>query len=90
MFNMKPPFRMMIASNLTDGHPRNSLELMDELRPLYGTERQFTREVVESHLQSLKAVGIVRDDEAEVDADGRLLVRYAITDFGRDKLRSSL
>ncbi|UIJ38299.1 hypothetical protein LWC08_01680 [Desulfobaculum bizertense] len=89
MFNLKPPFRMMIANSFRDEQPRNAQSLLDELRDEYGSERQFTKSHVENHLMSLKAVGILRDFDAEITESGQLVPRYVITPYGKGKIQES-
>lgn len=90
MFSMKPPLRLAIAALLLDGTPRTAQAVFEALAPGYPGERQLSPATVEEHLNALKAVGIVRAEDEDVDASGRLLLSFAITGYGRRKVEASL
>ncbi len=90
MFGFKLPLRMMIVKLFSDAQPRNAEAVLEALAPIYGNERQFTKENIETHLMSLKAVGILADFDAELSGFGDLSLQYVITDYGKDKLKAAL
>lgn len=82
MLKMNPPLRFMIARLLADGRVRETGEILAELSPLYGRERQFSRQGLEDHLQALKVVGLVEVQDVSLDAAGGLVFRYRISPQG--------
>ena len=90
MFGAKPPFRLAVGAVLLDGKPRTPAEVLAVLAPGYEGERLATLDNVESQLQALKAVGVVKIADEALDAEGELLQTYVISDYGRDKVRRNL
>lgn len=86
MITPKMPLKMSIAQLFTDLTPRTKHNVFSELKGSYGTERQFTRDTIENHLMSLKAVGILKAEEARITSRNELVQVYAITSFGLSKL----
>jgi hypothetical protein len=87
--NSKIPLKLRIAGYFCDGLPHDVDDIFTALGPEYGRERQFTRREIENHLKSLCVVGIIKDTEALLDDDDRLVVTYRISDFGRMKIRKA-
>ncbi|WP_051176986.1 hypothetical protein [Halodesulfovibrio aestuarii] len=90
MTTHKLPLKMSIAHIFTDQAPRTKHHVFVELKSSYGTEKQFTRDTIENHLMSLKAVGILKAEEARLTARNELVQAYVITSFGLSKLVSKL
>lgn len=90
MFGMKPPLRLAIGALLLDGTPRTAQAVFEALAPDYPGERHLSPETVEAHLRALKAVGIVRAEDAAVDESGRLALSFALTGYGRRKVEAAL
>ena len=88
MRKVSPPFKLALAALFLDGRPRGAAELFADLEPEYGTCRFFSAEFVEKGLQSLKAVGILRIGEEREGSPAAPL--YALTAYGREKVRGSL
>lgn len=86
MIPPKMPLKMSIAQLFTDLTPRTKHKVFVELKTSYGTEKQFTRDTIENHLMSLKAVGVLKAEEARITAQNELVQAYAITSFGLSKL----
>lgn len=59
---------------------------MDALKPEYGTEGQFKDSLVENHLASMRAVGMIEDTDMSIDAANNLIQRFKITDYGQSRL----
>ncbi|WP_043806045.1 hypothetical protein [Desulfocurvibacter africanus] len=87
--NQNIPLKLRIAGHFSDGLLHGVDDIFTALSPEYGRERQFTRETIDNHLKSLCVVGIIKDAEAMLDGDDRLIVTYRISDFGRMKIRKA-
>ena len=86
MSTSKLPLKMSIARLFTDNAPRDKHAVYAELEPHYGTERQFSHGMIENHLMSLKAVGILKANDAHITPQNELVRAYVITSFGHSKL----
>ncbi|NYE58515.1 helix-turn-helix transcriptional regulator [Carboxydothermus ferrireducens] len=85
---MKLPLRFRILHLL--GVEQKALipeEIMEKLKDEYGNERQFRKNAIIGHLQSMKAVGLVQTTEVYLTDAGELVERFEITDYGRDRLK---
>lgn len=89
MAEKKLPFRMMIAKSFCDDVAKDYREVMVELAPEFGKEGQFTVARIQDHLMALKAVGILKEDEAIFGEGNEVLQKYRITNYGQDKVHQS-
>jgi DNA-binding PadR family transcriptional regulator len=62
-------------------------EIMAALRPEYGSEGQYRRSTIDTHLASMKAVGMIEITELSMGADGKLLHKFRATEYGRNYLK---
>lgn len=84
---MKLPLRFRILHLLSiEKISMSKLEIMAKLRPEYGDEGQFKESMVELHLQSMRAVGLVEAVDLSLDATDHLQVKYKITEYGFSRL----
>nr|WP_300147557.1 hypothetical protein [Propionicimonas sp.] len=81
------PLRFRIITELATGGAQDTAAIMQSLAPEYGRERQFTKKMIDNHLQSLRAVGLVEDVAVSLDRDGGLVRTAGITDAGRKLLK---
>lgn len=58
-------------------------QIMEALRPEYGSERQFTKDRYMDHVMSLEANGMVNLSSYDLDQNGELRMCYEINDEGR-------
>lgn len=86
MFGMKPPLRFMVARLLADGRPRKAGDVLQDLKPLYGRERQFTLRAIEEHLQALKAVGVTEVQSLSLGQPEGVITSYRLSAHGRQLL----
>ncbi|SDE65675.1 hypothetical protein [Sporomusa acidovorans] len=63
------------------------LEIMEALKPEYGTDGQYRRSIVDDHLASMKAVGMIEILELFMGDDGKLLHKFRATDYGKKYLK---
>jgi len=81
------PLRFRVLTELALNGPQDVTVILRALEPDYGRERQFKRAMLENHLRSLSAVGLVEDVNLSLDESGGLVRTVAITDAGRDLLK---
>jgi hypothetical protein len=64
----------------------NMARIMDELKEEYGSEGQFKPAIMQNHLDSMRAVGLIEVTDAMLDAGNHLDMQYEITEFGMSRL----
>ena len=77
------PARMAVLNYLSTVKNADVKEIMEAMRPQYGHEKQFTKGMYMDHAMSLEANGMCSLISHELDQDGELSLRFAITDDGR-------
>ena len=80
------PMRFRILHIISQHEDINRQELMDALQPEYGCEGQWNNALVENHLASMRAVGMIEDTDISVDAANNLIQRFKITEYGQSRL----
>ena len=76
------PVRTAVLNFLFDKKTGDVEEIMRALKPLYGTEKQFTKARFIDHVMSLEANGLINEVGYDLDDRGELRVRYQINDDG--------
>ena len=77
------PARMAVLNYLSSVENADVNEIMEAMRPLYGKERQFTKDAYLDHVMSLEANGLCSLIRYELDDKDELSLRVAINDDGR-------
>ncbi|MDY4166782.1 MULTISPECIES: hypothetical protein [Eubacteriales] len=77
------PARMAVLNYLSSVENADVNEIMEAMRPLYGKERQFTKDAYLDHVMSLEANGLCSLIRYELDDKDELSLRFAINDDGR-------
>lgn len=77
------PARTAVLNYLYGVKDADISQIMEALKPLYGGERQFTKERYMDHVMSLEANGMVNLHSYDLDHNGELRMRYEINDDGR-------
>ena len=77
------PARMAVLNYLSSVENADVNEIMEAMRPLYGKERQFTKDAYLDHVMSLEANGLCSLIRYELDDKDKLSLRFAINDDGR-------
>lgn len=77
------PVRMAVLNYLSSVENADVNEIMEAMRPLYGKERQFTKDAYLDHVMSLEANGLCSLIRYELDDQDELSLRFAINDDGR-------
>jgi len=82
---MKLPMRFRILHLLIQHEEGLSeLDIMEALRPEYGSEGQFKRSVIDNHVASMKAVGMIEIIDLSMGSDQKLLHKFKVTDYGKN------
>lgn len=77
------PARMAVLNYLSSVENADVNEIMEAMRPLYGKERQFTKDAYLDHVMSLEANGLCSLIRYELNDKDELSLRFAINDDGR-------
>lgn len=80
---MKLPMRFRVLHLLTN-NPKGLTEpeIMEALKPEYGAEGQYSRSNIDSHLASMKAVGLIEISELFMTDEGELMHKFKATENG--------
>lgn len=81
------PMRFRILHFFSTVKEASITELMNGLRSEYGNEGQFNEGTIGEHLLSMRAGGLIETNDIDLDKDGKLIVNYAITEFGQGRLK---
>lgn len=84
------PLRFRILHYISTVDKACADEIMKALKPEYGKEKQFTKEVFVDHLLNMKANFIIDDNDLAFDDKGELIIYYSINDEGRRLLNKYL
>jgi DNA-binding PadR family transcriptional regulator len=84
------PLRFRILHYISTIDKTCADEIMKALKSGYGTEKQFTKEVIMDHLLDMKANFIIDDNDVVLDGKGELVIYYSINDEGRRLLKKYL
>lgn len=77
------PARMAVLNYLSTVENADINEIMESMKSQYGHEKQFTKQMYLDHAMSLEANGMCSLVSHELDENGDLSLRFAITDDGR-------
>lgn len=81
------PVRAAVLKYLFDKENGTVNEIMDELKSIYGKEKQFTKPRFIDHVMSLEANGMVNEVGYGLDKNGELSVRYKINEDGINTIK---
>lgn len=84
---MKLPMRFRILHLISEKENISEMEIMDILKDEYGSEGQCNKSIIDSHLASMKAVGIIEVNEIYLDQYGNLKRKYKISESGLSRLK---
>lgn len=77
------PARTAVLNQMYDSKKYNVQEVMEQLKPEYGGEKQFNHRLYSEHLMALEANGLVELDSYNLDEHDELLMYYIITEEGK-------
>jgi len=80
------PMRFRILHIISKKEDIDLKELMTALKPEYGNEGQLKESIVENHLASMRAVGMINDTKIMIDSSDKLVQRVKITEYGQSRL----
>lgn len=87
---MKLPMRFRIIHLVSQHDTISDNEVVEALRDEYGEEGQYTLSKINTHLMSLRAVGIIENAGVSLDQGGKFVQQFKITDYGINLLNSYL
>lgn len=76
------PIRSRVLHFLAIEKQADIVQVMDALRPEYGSERQFTEANFLDHLLSLKENGLIDEASFDLTQEGNLQIVYQINQEG--------
>ncbi|MCG8526185.1 MAG: hypothetical protein MI748_07395 [Opitutales bacterium] len=80
------PMRFRVLHYASQKDSFNYSDVLRDLKEEYGTDGQFKKSMILSHLNSLRAVGMIEEVAVDFDEAKELLVQYKITKYGRVRL----
>lgn len=80
------PLRFRILHYASNKESFNYKDLLKDLKDEYGNDGQFNKGMMNLHIDSLRAVGMLEEANVDFDQNKELLVEYRITDYGRGRL----
>lgn len=80
------PMRFRMLHIISKNEDIDCGELITALKPEYGTEGQLKASIIENHLASMRAVGMIKDTQLSVNESNELIQRVKITEYGRSRL----
>lgn len=83
----KIPMKMRAIEWLKANPNSNVEQIMEGVKSEYGTEGQFTLANFTHMTQALKAVGIIRNTNVELDKNEKVVVSYSLTDYGISSMK---
>ncbi|HWR44460.1 hypothetical protein [Sporomusa sp.] len=83
---MTLPMRFRILHLLTL-QELSEIEILEALKPEYGLEGQYKRSTIDTHLASMKAVGMIEITDLSMGNDGKLLHKFRATEYGKKYLK---
>jgi hypothetical protein len=80
-------FRILHLVNQAEGKPLTTNEIYQALYDEYTGEGQFSLDLMEDHLMSIKAVGLIEAVEPHFDEYGEARYKYRITTAGQARTK---
>ena len=84
------PLYYAIIKHFEDGKEDSAQGVVSALEPTYHGYKLLNVKDVEEALATAKENGLLDEVEYGLDAEGKLIISYAITDFGAEMLRKYL
>ena len=81
------PLRFRILHYIASVDRACADDIMQALRPEYGMEKQFKKEVIVDHLFSMKANFVIDDNDVSINDKNELLIYYSINEEGSRLLK---
>lgn len=83
----KLPMRFRILHFFTQQKKACTSDVMRALKSEYGDEGQFTADRIDQHLASMRASGLLEDQNVEFDDNNQLVQWFSITEFGASRMK---
>lgn len=78
------PSRTAVLNQMYDHQEVDVAQIMAELKPQYGQEKQFNEKMYLEHLMALEANGLAELTRYDLDENEELVIYYKITDEGKE------
>ena len=80
------PLYYAIVKHFMDDGEYCADDVIDALRPNYGSYKLLTKKDVEEALATAKENGLLDESRCDLDGSGELRMYFRVTDFGRDMI----
>jgi hypothetical protein len=80
-------FRILHIISQAGGKPLKANDIYKDLFEEYSGEGQFSFDLMETHLMSIKAVGLIDAVDPYFDEFGEARYQYVITETGKDRTK---
>lgn len=86
MSNDLMPLYYAIVKQFMDGQEYCADDVIEALKPNYGSYKLLTRKDVGEALDTAKENGLLDESRCDLDDSGKLRVFFRVSDFGRDMI----
>ena len=80
------PLYYAIVKHYMDDGEYSADDVIEALKPNYGSYRLLTKKDVEEALATAKENGLLDESKCDLDEKGELRIFYRVNDFGRDMI----
>lgn len=89
MYNLNLlPMKLRVLQVLGESEKTMTVEdVMKKLEPEYGNESQFFGDRIETYITAMMNNGMVTEDEAYFDENGKIVVKYKVTPLGEERMK---
>ena len=81
------PLYYAIVKHFVDGQQYCAQDVIDALKPLYGSYKLLNNKDVEEALATAKENGLLDEVNCDLDEAGALRIYYQMNDFGQDMVQ---
>ena len=81
---MTLPARSAVLNEVYKAGSLSVNQAMENLKPIYGSERQFKKNLFIEHFMSLEAVDLIVLEKYELDEQEEINLYYSITEAGKE------
>ena len=60
-------------------------DVMNDLAAEYPDEKMFKKKLINEYIEAMIGVGFLKNDDLELDADGKLIVHAIVTEYGKER-----
>lgn len=82
----KLPIKFFILREFKNEKTYSNIQILDNIKDIYGREKQCNIRVITDHILSLKANGLLDEVDYNFNKKGEIEVFYKISDEGKDMI----